>query len=254
MTRRTAWSLVLGSALLAVAGAQERLVDPMSEETPAADDEPHELYFSRAIYSSYRSRSWRTDYPKADRQFLIGLKKLTNVDVYGAEHALRLDDPDLRRYPLLYTVEVGRMSLTEPERQGLRGYLLAGGFLIVDDFWGTFEWQNFEQEIRAVLPGRPIVPVPLDHPVFHVFYDLDEVLQVPNVYQGMEGGPTWERDGFVPVFLGIFDDDGRLMVAINWNSDLGDAWEWAENPYYPIEYSNFAYRLGVNLIVYGMSH
>lgn len=230
-------------------------MDPLEDARPRIDDgQRHELYFTRAEYSSYRFPSWQIDYPKADRQFLIGLQKLTNVDVSGSENPVRLDDPELRRFPLLYAVEVGYMSLTEEERQGLRQYLLAGGFLIVDDFWGTRQWFNFESEMYGVFPEYPIVDIPWDHPVLHVYYDIDEILQVPNVRQGMAGGPTWERDGYDPALRGIFDENGRLMVAINWNSDLGDAWEWAENPYYPLDFSNFAYKLGVNLIVYAMSH
>lgn len=253
--------VLLGWTLAPAAPAQERLVDPLDlEDAPEADRSlPHELYFTRAVYSSHggfrrRFESWTVDFPKADRQFLIGLGRLTNIDAFTEENPVRLDDPEIRRYPLLYAVEVGYMALTEPERQGLRDYLLAGGFLIVDDFWGTHEWYNFEAEIELVLPEFDIVDIPLDHPVLHAFYDIDKILQVPNVRQGIRGGPTHERDGYFPAFKGVMDDDGRLMVAIVWNSDLGDAWEWAENPYYPLRLSNFAYKLGVNLIVYAMSH
>jgi hypothetical protein len=221
-------------------------------------DEHHEFTFARAAYSG-RGRgwgwaAWTTDYPKADRQFLIGVKRLTRIDAYGGEHPVRLDDPQLRSYPFLYAVEVGRMELTEPEVLGLRQYLAAGGFLLVDDFWGTWEWASFEEQIHRVLPGRPIVDLPRDHPVFHTVYDIKEVLQVPNVRNGMAGGPYWERDGYEPFCRGIFDEQGRLLVMINWNSDLGDAWEWAENPYYPLDRSTFAYQLGINAIVFAMTH
>lgn len=235
------------------AGAAAALVAP-AERTARAG---HAFYFTRAMYSGLRSRrfgSWQTDFPKADVQFLIGLRHLTLIDAYEREHPVRLDDPELRRHPFLYAVEVGYMSLTDAEVRGLRDYLLAGGFFVVDDFWGTIEWRNFEREIRRVFPDRPIVDIPMDHPVLHAFYDIGELRQVPNVYLGRAGGRTWERDGFVPALKGIFDDHGRLMVAVNWNTDLGDAWEWAEDPFYPLPLANFAYQLGVNLIVHGMSH
>ena len=215
------------------------------------------FYFTRAIYSGFRPgffESWRIDYPKADRQFLIGLRRLTNIDAYERENPVRLDDPDLRRFPFLYALEVGYMSLSDAEVEGLRNYLLAGGFLVIDDFWGTYEWRNFESEMQRVLPGHPIVDIPADHPVLRSFYDISDIVQVPNVQQGMMGGRTWEKDGYEPAVRGIFDDKGRLMVLINWNTDLGDAWEWAENPYYPLKFSNFAYQMGVNVIIYGMSH
>jgi hypothetical protein len=227
---------------------------------PEMPTERHEFTFARAAYSGMgrgwgRGRgSWRTDFPKADRQFLIGVRRLTRIDAYGGEYAVRLDDPELLRYPFLYAVEVGRMALTEEEVLGLRRYLSSGGFLLVDDFWGSWEWDVFEAEIRRVLPGRPILDLPLDHPVFHTVYQIDEVLQVPNVRNGMMGGPYWEQDGYVPFCRGISDEDGRLVVMINWNSDLGDAWEWAENPYYPLDRSTFAYQLGINAIVYAMTY
>ena len=145
------------------------------------------------------------------------------------------------------------MELAEPEIEGLRSYLQAGGFMVIDDFWGTWEWQNFEYQMSRVLPDRKIVEIPLDHPIFHQFYDIDRILQVPSINNAMRGY-TYERDGFVPHVRGIFDDDDRLMVVINWNTDLGDAWEWSERPEYPIEYSNFAYELAVNFIIYGLTH
>jgi hypothetical protein len=125
--------------------------------------------------------------------------------------------------------------------------------MVVDDFWGTAAWRNFETEMARVFPDRPIVDVPLDHPVFHAYYDVAEVIQVPNVYQA-SGGPTHEYDGYVPRVRGIFDDEGRLMVLVNWNTDLGDAWEWADSPDYPLRFSTYAYELGINFVIYAMSY
>ncbi len=222
---------------------------------------PREFYFSRAIYNGFGrgffrgGRSWATDFPRADRIFLSFIDRLlANLDAHEEEHPVTLDDPQTRRYPFLYALEVGRMDLTPTEIEGLRDYLLAGGFLVIDDFWGSREWANFEYQMNLVLPGYSIVDLPPDHEIFTSFYDIGEILQVPNVGQGVNGGPTWERDGYVPMVRGIHDENGRLMVVINWNTDLGDAWEWADHPYYPLEYSTFAYEMGVNMIVYAMSH
>jgi hypothetical protein len=256
-----------GRALLVLAGALAVQSGPLlgpqdfSEESLLVETRPadrHEFTFARAAYSGgWGGRgfgSWSVDYPKADRQFLIGVKRLTRIDAYAGEFAVRLDDPELLRYPFLYAVEVGGMALTEEEVVGLRRYLESGGFLFVDDFWGSREWAIFESEIRRVLPGRPIEDLPLEHPLFHTVYDLDALLQVPNIRNGAMGGPYYERDGYEPFCRGIQDEDGRLVVVANWNSDLGDAWEWAENPYYPLDRSTFAYQLGINAIVYAMTH
>jgi hypothetical protein len=230
----------------------------------AADEVPgrHAFYWTRAIYTGNRggwwgrrgAGAWATDFPKGDRQFLVVLRRLVRLDAHESENAVSLADPDLRRYPIIYAVEVGHMNLTPEEILGLRGYLEAGGFLIVDDFWGSYEWARFAYNIEQVLPGRPIVELPLDHPIFSAYYDIDEIKQVPARGRGIRGRPTWEADGYTPHVRGIFDDDGRLMVVINWNTDLGDAWEWAEDPMYPLEYSTYAYEMGANMIVYGMSH
>jgi hypothetical protein len=176
------------------------------------------------------------------------------LDAYPWENAVSLADPDLRRFPLIYAVEVGYMDLTQDEVRGLRDFLNAGGMMVVDDFWGTREWAQFEYNMRRVLPGRPIVELPPEHPMFTTFYDITEIKQVPNVRQAAWGGPTYERDGYVPHVRAILDDHGEIMVLINWNTDLGDAWEWAEDPRYPLQYSTYAYEIGANMIVYGMSH
>lgn len=232
---------------------------------PGVDEPPgrYPFYWTRAVYTGNRGGrwggrggrgAWATDYPKGDRQFIVVLKRLVRLDAYDYENAVSLADPELRRFPLVYAVEVGHMNLTTEEIHGLRDYLNAGGFLIVDDFWGSYEWEQFEYNIRQVLPGRPIVDLPLDHPIFSAYYDIEEIKQVPALGRGIRGRPTWEADGFTPYVRGIFDDDGRLMVVINWNTDLGDAWEWAEDPRYPLEYSTYAYEMGTNMIVYAMSH
>ncbi len=225
-------------------------------KNPSAD--AREFFFTRAIYSGgrgYRRGSWAVDYPKADRQFLTIINRLIDLlDAYERENAVRLDDPEIRKFPLLYALEVGYMYMTEAEVKGLRDYLLAGGFLMIDDFWGSWEWANFETEIRRVLPEYQIVEIPLDHPVFNTVYNIEEIVQVPNIGRAQPGRRTWEQDGVVPHVRGIFDEDGRLMVIVNWNTDIGDAWEWAESPYYPLRYSTYAIEITVNIIVYAMSH
>jgi hypothetical protein len=220
------------------------------------------FYWTRAVYSGYGrgwwggrgGGSWATDYPKGDRQFLVVLKRLVRLNAYDWENAVSLADPNIRRFPVIYAVEVGRMELTDEEVEGLRNYLDAGGFLIVDDFWGTREWSVFEWNMARVFPERSIEDIPPDHPLFSAYYDIEDILQVPNINNGASGRQTHERDGYVPYVKGIFDDERRLMVVVNWNTDLGDAWEWAESPYYPLEFSTFAYEMGANMIVYGMSH
>ncbi len=246
-----AMAVALAGALLAplAAADHERTVHPLT----------HEFYFTRGMYSAGGGGSddwgarWAVDYPKADHQFLIALKRLTGVDAYPSDNAIALAEARLRDFPFLYVLEVGSLLLTDADVKALRDYLAAGGFMVVDDFWGTAAWRNFEAEMGRVFPERAIVDVPMDHPVFHAYYDVREILQVPNVYQA-GGGPTHEYDGYVPRVRGIFDDDGRLMVLVNWNTDLGDAWEWADSPDYPLRFSTFAYELGINFVIYAMSY
>lgn len=224
--------------------------------TPASD--VHAFTFTRGIYTDFGGRrgrgAWATDYPKADLQFLTVLRRLTNLDAYESQHAMALDDPELRRYPFIYLLEVGFMDLTPAEAAGLRNYLLAGGFAFIDDFWGTRQWQNFERQMRVVLPEYRIVELPLDHPIFSSFYNIREIVQVPAISTWRWGGRTHEQDGYEPHVRAVLDHDGRVLMMINWNTDIGDAWEWAEQPDYPLSFSTFAYQMGANAIVYSMSH
>ncbi len=259
--------VVVGATVVALVLPPGALVEESPFEAPTSPRQAFEVneygpefHFTRAVYSSGlrgfggRRGSWAIDFPKADRQFLYLVQRtLALLDPDENENPRRLDDPELRRFPWLYMLEVGAMSLTPEEVTGLRGYLEAGGFLVVDDFWGSREWANFEAEMAQVLPGYGIVEIPIEHEIFRSFYNIEEILQVPSINNAM-WGQTSEGDGLVPHVRGIFDEDGRLMVVINWNTDLGDAWEWAESPDYPFKYSSFAYKLGVNYIIYSMTH
>lgn len=218
----------------------------------------HAFYFTRGAYTDFRRRgvgSWATDYPKADEQFLVVLRRLTRVDAFEHHNAIRFDDPRLRHFPIVYTVEVGAMTMTDAEVKGLRDYLLAGGLLIVDDFWGPRQFATFESEMRRVLPEYRVAELPEQHAIRRNVYRIDEVLSVPNIYRARMGLDPAECDECRPGrLMGISDDRGRLLVLISFNSDLGDAWEWAEQPDYPLPYSNYAFRLGVNWVVFGMTN
>lgn len=243
--------LLAGASALAQAPAR----GPLNDLEPAP---PHEFYFTRGVYQSIADGDawgprWAIDFPEADRHFLVALKRLSIVDAYPQDNALPLDGEVMRDHPFVYVVEAGALDLDQRAGAALRDYLLAGGFMVIDDFWGSWALENLSLQMQRLFPNRPIVEIPLSHPVFHAFYDISTLLQVPNV--ALAGGErTHEYDGRVPHVRGIFDERGRLMVLINWNTDLGDAWEWADDPGYPLRYSNFAYKLGINIVIYAMSY
>jgi hypothetical protein len=151
-------------------------------------------------------------------------------------------------------LEVGRhggLHLSPKEIGNLREYLLRGGFLFIDDFWGTWEWNSFHRSFSKVFPDRPVVELDRDHQIYRCFYDIDGPQMIPRV-TNVNNIP--EQDIDVAINRAVLDDDGRVMVLINWNSDIGDGWEHTHHPGYPTQYANMAYKLGINYLVYAMTH
>lgn len=222
----------------------------------------HDVFtFVRIKYSSFgRWGRWATDYPDSDLNFPFRLQQLTSMKVDPNGRVLEIADPELFDFPWAYMIEPGDLQFTDEEVTTLRRWLLNGGFLMVDDFWGEYEWENFYSEIKRVFPDRDVVELPLEHPVFHCVYDLKEKPQIPSIGAAMAGraqGITWERDDAQQVhYKGIFDDKGRLMVIICHNTDLGDGWEReGEDPWYFREFSEKkAYPMGINIVFYAMTH
>ncbi|MGI6456662.1 MAG: DUF4159 domain-containing protein [bacterium] len=242
-------------------------------EAPERDIFPGNTFtFCRILYNSHRGGyGWGrrgggcwTDYPDSDLNFPQRLSELTTIKVNRTEDgqvkhvALDLLDDDLFKYPFAYMLEVGNMYLSQKEAERLRDYLLRGGFLLVDDFWGEYAWRNFEHEFSKVFPPEeyPLVDIPLEHEIFHIVFELDEIPQIPGIgHWAGSGGGTSESGGPVSC-KGVFDKRGRLMAVIIHNSDLGDGWEEeATNPQYFAEFSRTkAYPLGINIVVYAMTH
>lgn len=209
--------------------------------------------YGRAGYGGYGRRNpWQTDMPDAEYHFSRGIDRLTRVAVGKPEFLTPLDE-EIYDFPWIYAVEVGHWYLDDQEAARIRDYLLRGGFLMVDDFHGTWEWAVFVASMDKVFPDRPIVDIPENDEAFHIIYDLDQRIQIPSrmfIYSGV----TWEKDGYTPHWRGIYDDERRLMVAINFNMDIGDAWEHADWPDYPENMTALAYRFGINYLVYAMTH
>ena len=208
-----------------------------------------------AFYGSWKAggSNWTMDYPRSDRHLSAAVRRLTRIHARSVEEPVDLDDGDVFDWPWLYGVEVGHWNLTDSQARTLREFLLRGGFFMCDDFHGTVEWSFFETSMRKVFPERPIVEIDSADPIFHTIYDLDQRYQVPGA-QFLETGRVYEKDGKTPHWRGIYDDTGRLMVAICFNMDLGDSWEHADNPQYPARFSDLGIRIGVDYIVYAMSH
>ena len=198
--------------------------------------------------------SWTQDYPRADRHFSLALRRLTRVNARSVEQPVNLDDADdVYNWPWLCAGEMGDWKLTDAQASTLREYLLRGGFLMLDDFWQQEEWNRFDESMKRVFPDRPIVEMPDGDAIFHTVYDLDERYQVLGEW-ALYGRQSYRTAGTVAHWRGIYDDKGRVMVAIAFNSDLGDSWEWADEPRYPEKYSALGIRLGVNYVIYSMTH
>jgi hypothetical protein len=223
---------------------------------------PSEFYWSRLQYTSgyanggsYRGYfgGWSRDYPKADNDCLIALRRLTRIHSPSPLNVADLTSDHLFDYPWIYAVDVNTWTFTDQEAKRLHDYLLKGGFLMVDDFHGTDDWEHFMAGMRQVLPDSPVEDLKDADEIYHVLYDINEKFQIPSeVY--VNTGRTYEKDGYVPKWRAIRNEHGRIMVAICANMHLGDAWEWADSPEYPEKFSGLAFRIVLNYITYSMTH
>ncbi len=267
--RRARWRVLAVAAPLALAGwlfAQRsyhgvRLPpeSPWALLEPPGSGRPSEFVLARMAYTDRYAdqildvRPWQIDTPAAERHFLQGLKRLSVIDARPNEAYVHPDEPQLYDHPFLYVVEAGHWALTDSEVGHIREYLLRGGFIVFDDFHGTEEWEHFMAGIRRIFPNLPVEDLPAESEVFHTLFDMNHREQIPGAQMLLSGRP-YERDGVVPHWRGIRDPDGRLMVLINHNMDLGDAWEHADWPEYPERFTAMSYRLAINYIIYAMTH
>lgn len=231
------------------------------EDFPVPPDfrESSEWVFARFMYRAVptwrgRRNNWTIDYPRSDRHLSAAVRRLTRVQARSVEQPVAAEDgDDIYNWPWLYAVEVGHWDLTDLQAAKLRDYLNRGGFFMCDDFHGTVEWETFVESMKRVFPDRSIVDLPGSNPIFHSVYDLDQRYQVPGE-QYLYTHQIAENDGFQARWRGIYDDKGRVVVAICHNMDLGDSWEHADNPNYSEQYSALGFRIGVNYLVYAMTH
>lgn len=235
-------------------------------------DLPNDVFtFARLRYNSFshygwsRRRSfskWMTDYPDSDLNLCYRLQQLTSLQVNPRGAIVDIDPEQLRHYPFVYMLEPGQIQLTDEEAKTLRDYMLNGGFVMVDDFWGVEEWEVFHQALKQIFPDRDCEDLPLEHEIFHAVFDLKVKPQIPSVGHALAGrsmGITyeWDKPGAETVhYRAVFDDKKRIVMMICHNTDLGDGWEEeGTDPWYFREFSEkYAYPLGINIIFYAMTH
>jgi hypothetical protein len=235
-----------------------------------ADQQPGEFVVGRLMFPQIRrgymlgagpgdwragGTAWTVDYPEGDRTFARLLERLTTIDVRLIEQPVNLDDDvDAYYWPFMISGLVGAWDLTDEQAAKLREYLLRGGFLLCDSFYGTVEWEGFVEGMRKVFPDRPIIDLPDTHPIFHAVYDLTDRPQIPTWQHLPQGGYRNGSSGAVAHWRAILDDDQRVMVMITFNNDIADGWQRADEYDYPQEAANLAISLGVNFAVYALSH
>jgi hypothetical protein len=268
------WAVCVGACAGALVAWQRPFrefpgIEYFTFQRPPDWEETTEFAFARLMFppgplNGYRGRDqdwhtgislWSQDFPRADRHFSQALRRLTRLHVRSVEQVVNLDEGDAYDWPWLYAVQVGEWGLTDPQGKLLREYCLRGGFFMADDFHGQEEWYEFESRIKKAFPEYQIREIADDDPIFHAVYDLNERYQIPgqaHLHAGYKSnnGPS----SLGAHWRAIYDDKGRVMVAITYNSDVGDAWEFADDSWYPERFSDLAIRIGVNYIMYAMSH
>jgi len=269
-TRRPGRRALTGAFLLLSTGlfAQQTYTGPSTNSTitwVTPDDNNGRVPFCRGYYTADRfednGSDWWTDYPGADINLLVRLREVTSIRT-GRNVVVKLDSPLLSLCPVLFMEDVGTMLLSDAEVRGLRAYLSKGGFLWVDDFWGSEAWDQWVREIRRVLPDAPMETLGATHPVFNQQYRIPGIWQMPTigwwVLQDDGTRITSERgdDSIQATARGMFDRKGRLVVLSTHNTDIADGWEEdkPENAEFLSEYSWRSYALGVNIFLYALSH
>lgn len=272
-------ALLLGLVLTSTAFAQFRNFGPRRAPLTDRGDVPEwnvdpafkedVFSFARLRYSSYGRRGWggwggrgrwATDAPEADLNLLFRLQQMTSLKVNPNVTFIDITPEELAQHPFVYMIEPGALQFEESEVTALRNYLLNGGFLMVDDFWGDDEWENFYHEIKRVFPDREPVELPIEHPIFHSVFDLKAKPQMPSIHHFLSTGLSYEDDGRTGTqevhYKAFFDDKGRMMAIICHNTDLGDGWEReGEDPTYFARYAEkMAYPMAINILFYAMTH
>ena len=231
---------------------------------PSDQDVPSEFYFSRLAYSAgyggggggFRGggrNGWSQDWPRADHDCLVALRRLTRINSPSPLSIVDVDDEHILDFPWVYAVGVANWAFTDAEAARLREYIARGGFLMVDHFHGQDDWNRFLSGMNMILPNAKIEDIPNDDAIYHNLYDIDEKFQIPGE-QYVSTGRTYEKDGYVPQWRCIRDDRGRIVVAICFNMHLGDAWEHANEAEYPEKFSGLAFRVVLNYITYSFTH
>ena len=250
--------------LIVMAAAPGSAQQALDDGAPTA-----EFHMARMVYADGGSRNrgrygfnrgwWAIDYPEAELHFIGGVRRLTNIKSSDDSHHIPLMDDALFDHPWLFAQQIGQDGGWNPsveEAARLREYLLKGGFLVLDDFHGQYQWPTMVAAMNKVLPGYAIVDLTTADEVFHVLYDLDTLTQIPgrrHLYRAGDGSIQAQMEG-LQRWAGIYDTSGRLIVAINFNMDMGDAWEHADDPVYPEPMTALAYRFGINYVIYAMTH
>lgn len=263
-----------GLFLLATAGLSQRFGFRREEGPRPEFPDRAEFHFVRLEYTDlpqfhrrfgFASRDgtgegwWLVDWPDSDDHFSVGVRRLTRIDT-GAPQHFRIADKRLFDNPWIYATQVGWWGLNDTETLRLREYLLRGGFLVVDDFWGPEQWEVFRETMERVLPGHSITDIAESDSVMHVMYDIlaKDRTWIPgtrHLRRAADGSISVQQPpGTEPAWRAIYDNKNRLVVAINFNTDVGDAWEYADDPEYPAAMTTLAYRYGINYLIYSMTH
>ena len=255
-------ALALAGSLFALqrGGTATATPDDSGYSVPPDNAQHAEWVFARFRYELNNEfgglrgfQTWAAHYPQSDREFASIVHRLTRLDAASTEQVVEANSDDLFNWPWLFVEDAGSWRINDQQAGRLRDYLLKGGFVMLDDTHGDAEWANLAHVLHSILPGRAIEDIPDDDEIFHALYDLGDRFQIPGTRFIWKGTP-YTPDKATPKWRGIRDDDGRIMVVIVHNSDVGDAWALSDNPKYPVEASSLAFKLGINFIIYGMTH